>query len=63
MHFDIIEAVRQKQQKQLRNISIENGEVVVISLRDGKVVVSREVPQGLGPEEEIKPSEIVPLDD
>jgi hypothetical protein len=63
MHFDIIEAVRQKQQKQLRSISIENGKVVVISISNGKVVVSPEVPQGLGPEEEIEPSEIVPVDD
>jgi hypothetical protein len=53
MHFDIIEAVRQKQQKQLRSISIENGKVVVIP----------EVPQGLGSGEEVEPPEIVPLDD
>jgi hypothetical protein len=29
MHIDIVEVVRQKQQKQLRGISIENGKVVV----------------------------------
>lgn len=53
MHIDIVEAIRQKQRKQLRSISIENGKVVVIpGARDA-----------LGPEEEIEPSEIVPLDD
>ncbi len=50
MHFDIIEAVRQKQQKQMRNIRIENG----------KVVVSSPGPSGSGPEE-AEPAD-VPLD-
>ncbi len=63
MNFDIIEVVRQKQHKQLRSISIENGKVVDISIRNGKVVVSPGAPPGLGPEEEIEPAEIVPLDD
>ena len=58
MNFDIIEAVRQKQQKQLRGISIENGKVVV---RPGDL--TSEAPQGLRPGEEIEPSEIGPLDD
>jgi hypothetical protein len=53
MHFDIVEAIRQKQQKQVRSISIENGKVVVIP----------EFPPRLGAEEEIEPSEIAPLDD
>ncbi len=51
MHFDIIEAIRQKQYKKQQSISIENGDVVDISISDGKVVVSPGVPPGLGPEE------------
>lgn len=39
MHFDIIEAVRQKQHKHERNVSIENGDLVDISMSDGNVVV------------------------
>jgi hypothetical protein len=48
MHFDIVEAIRQKQQKQPKSIIIRNGEVVV---RPDE------------PEEEVDTSEIVPLDD
>lgn len=48
MHFDIVEAIRQKQQKQPKSIIISNGKVVVLP---GE------------PEEEVDPSEIVPVDD
>ena len=44
MHFDIVEAIRQKQQKQPRTVSIENGKVVDVSINDGTVVVSPVVP-------------------
>lgn len=50
MHFDIIEAVRQKQHKQQESISIENGDVVDINITNGKVVVSRGAPAELKPE-------------
>ncbi len=62
MHFDIIEAIRQKQYKKQQSISIENGDVVDISISDGKVVVSPAVPPGIESQEEIEPVEIVPLD-
>ncbi len=39
MHFDIAEIIRQKQQKQPRTISIENGKQVEISMSNGGVVV------------------------
>ncbi len=63
MHFDIVEAIRQKQQKQPRKFRIENGKVLDISISNGTVVVSPGVPPGLGPEEDIDPAEIAPLDD
>lgn len=44
MHFDIVEAIRQKQQKQPRTISIENGKTVDISVSDGIVVIDAGVP-------------------
>lgn len=50
MNFDIIEAVRQRQQKEQRGISIENGKVVI---RPG--ILNDEVPQELPPEEETAP--------
>ncbi|HTX56658.1 MAG TPA: hypothetical protein VMD47_06110 [Candidatus Acidoferrales bacterium] len=53
MNFDIVEVVRQKQQKHLRSISIDNGKVVVIP----------ELPQGRERGKEIGPSEIARLDD
>jgi len=55
MNFDIIEVVRQKQHKQQRSISIENGQVVDI--------VTPRVSSRPGLQEEIEPAEIVPLDD
>jgi hypothetical protein len=39
MHFDIVEAIRQKQREYVRSISVENGETVDISIDDGNVVV------------------------
>ena len=48
MHFDIVEAIRQKQQKQPKSIIISNGKVVVLPGEPG---------------EEGDPSEIVPADD
>jgi hypothetical protein len=48
MHFDIVEAIRQKQQRQPASIIIRNGEVVVPSDES---------------EEEVDTSEIAPLDD
>ena len=39
MHFDIVEAVRQKQFKHQQSLSVENGDVVDISLIDGTVIV------------------------
>jgi hypothetical protein len=48
MHFDIVEAIRQKQQKQPTSIIIRNGKVVVPPDE---------------PAEEVDTSEIVPLDD
>jgi hypothetical protein len=59
MHFDIAEVIRQKQQKQPREIRTENGKVVVISTSDGTLVVSPEVRRSLGAEEEIAPSKIL----
>ena len=47
MHFDIAEAIRQKQQKQLKRIIIGNGKVVVLP---GE------------PEDDVAPSEILPED-
>lgn len=47
MNFDIAEIIRQKQQKQPKSIVLENGKRIIIP---GE------------PEEEIEPSEIVPLD-
>jgi hypothetical protein len=44
MPFDIIEAIRQKQLRQPKSITINNGKIVVLPG---------------GPEEEIDPSEIV----
>lgn len=44
MHFDIAEVIRQKQQKQPKIVSIENGNLVDISVSDGAVVVSAVVP-------------------
>ncbi|HET9096779.1 MAG TPA: hypothetical protein VFN37_08965 [Candidatus Baltobacteraceae bacterium] len=55
MHFDIVEAIRQKQQKQPRTISIENGKVVDVSISNGTVVIGPGVPAGTEPEEEIEP--------
>ena len=46
MHFDIVEAVRQKQFKHQQSISIENGDLIDISITDGTVVISPGVPQG-----------------
>ena len=63
MNFDIAEIIRQKQQKQPRTMSIENGKLVDISISNGTVVVSSGVPPGLGAEEDIEPAEIVPLGD
>jgi hypothetical protein len=48
MHFDIVEAIRQKQQRQPKSIIICNGKVVVLPAE---------------PEEEVDPSEIVPVDE
>ena len=61
MHFDIIEAIRQKQHKQQQSSSIENGDVVDISITNGKVVVGRGAPAELKPEDEIMPAD-APLD-
>jgi hypothetical protein len=47
MHFDIAEIIRQKQQKQPKSIIIPNGKVVILPA---------------GPEEEVDPPEIVPVD-
>ncbi len=52
MHFDIGEAIRQKQYKHQQSISIENGDMVDISISDGKVVISPGVSPEPGPEEE-----------
>jgi hypothetical protein len=57
MHFDIIESVRQKQHKQQQSISIENGDVVDISITNGKVVVGRGAPAELKPEDEVVPAD------
>ncbi len=62
MHFDIVEAVRQKQQQQVRSISIDDGDVVDISINDGTVVVSLGARLG-GSEEEVEPVETVPQTD
>jgi len=61
MNVDIVEVVRQKQQKQPRIASIENGDMVDIDVCNDKVIVR--VPAGPGPEEEIELSEIVSPDD
>jgi antitoxin component of MazEF toxin-antitoxin module len=63
MNFDIIEVVRQKQHKQQRSISIENGQVVDIDVSNDKVIVTPRVSSRPGLQEEIEPAEIVPLDD
>ncbi len=62
MHFDIVEAVRQKQQQQVRSVSIDNGDVVDISTSDGTVVVTLGARVGAGPEEDVGPEESVPSD-
>lgn len=59
MHFDIVEAIRQKQYAKQESISIENGEVVDISIDDGDVVIRPGVPRELRTEDEIDPSESV----
>ncbi|MHB8178055.1 MAG: hypothetical protein ACYDA5_04250 [Vulcanimicrobiaceae bacterium] len=59
MHFDIVEAIRQKQRKHARSVSIDNGDMVDISIDDGKVVVR----PGVRPQEEIEPTEILPQGD
>ncbi len=58
MHFDIVEAIRKKQYAKQESISIENGDVVDISIDDGDVVIRPGVPSELRAEEEIDPSEI-----
>jgi hypothetical protein len=63
MNFDIVEVVRQKQHKQQRSISIENGDVVDIDVSDDTVIVTTRVTPGPGPQKEIEPAEIVSLDD
>ena len=40
MHFDIVEAMRQKQQQQARSVSVDNGDVIDITTSDGKIVVN-----------------------
>ena len=45
------------------SVSFENGDVVDISINDGKVVISRGVHRERRAEEEIDPSAIVPQDD
>lgn len=58
MHFDIVEAIRQKQRKEQRSISIENGDVVDITISDdGKVIVSPAVPPRRDREDEIEPKD------
>ena len=56
MHFDIVEAIRQKQREYVRSISIDNGDTLDISIDEGKVVVR----PGVRPEEEVEPPEIAP---
>lgn len=63
MHFDIVEAIRQKQYKKMESIRIENGKVVDISIEDGGIVISPGAPPELRTEEEIEPHQIVPGDD
>jgi hypothetical protein len=63
MNVDIAEVIRQKQQKQPRIVSTENGDVVDIDVCNGTVVVSTRVSPGLRREEEIESAEIVLLDD
>lgn len=41
MHFDIVEALRQKQYTHQESISIEDGELIDISISEGSVVISR----------------------
>jgi len=62
MNFDIAEIIRQKQQKQPRTKSIENGKPVDISIRNGAVVVCRGLPPGVEPEE-TEPPDGVPRTD
>ena len=41
MHFDIIEAIRQRQRTHVRSIEIENGNLVDVSMNeDGTVIVT-----------------------
>ncbi len=63
MHFDIAEVIRQKQQKQPRTISIENGKQVEITMSNGTVVVTTSFSPGPRAEEEIEPAEIALMDD
>ncbi len=58
MHFDIVEAIRQKQYAKQESIRIENGDVIDISIDDDSVVIRLGIPREQIAEEEIDPSEI-----
>ena len=47
MHFDIVEAIRQKQYQKQESIAIENGDVVDISIDDDTVVINLGVRGGI----------------
>ncbi len=56
MKFDIVEAIRQKQRTYVRAISIENGDEIVLNIRDGKIIVRRAHPPDRVIEETIEPA-------